>query len=100
MAQPPRTKVVIVPGNGCDGSLEELRLCNFYGAAEQSLCAAQFDVRLSPMPDPLEAKESVWLPFILNTLGADADAVLVGHSSGAAAALRVAVKQRDCEVWS
>ena len=91
MAQP-RTKVLLVPGNGCDGSLEELRECNFYGTAEQSLSDAGYEVRLSPMPDPLEARESIWLPFILNRLGADANAVLVGHSSGAAAALRIAEK--------
>lgn len=46
------------------------------------------------MPDPLYARESIWLPFIIDTLcGGPASAlntVIIGHSSGAAAALRVA----------
>lgn len=46
------------------------------------------------MPDPLHAREGIWVPFITGTLGADADAVLIGHSSGAAAALRIAEKHR------
>ncbi len=42
------------------------------------------------MPDPYGAKEDVWLPFILNELGAsDPNTVVVGHSSGAVAALRL-----------
>ena len=46
------------------------------------------------MPDPLRARESIWVPFITNELGAGAGTVLVGHSSGAAAALRVAEQTR------
>lgn len=46
------------------------------------------------MPDPLRARESVWVPFITQTLEADENAVLIGHSSGAAAALRIAEKHR------
>ena len=46
------------------------------------------------MPDPLRARESIWVPFITGTLGANEDAVLIGHSSGAAAALRVAEKHK------
>ncbi len=29
------------------------------------------DVRVRSMPDPNEAKSSIWLPFIINELGAD-----------------------------
>jgi uncharacterized protein len=46
------------------------------------------------MPDPLYARESVWVPFIVDALCGGADStrgsVVVGHSSGAAAALRLA----------
>ena len=88
------TRVVIVPGNGCDGTLEELRSCNFYGAAETGFHKSGCVVAMQPMPDPLRARESVWVPFILNQLGADTNTVLIGHSSGAAAALRVAEKTK------
>ena len=89
MASPP-ARIVIVPGNGMEGSLDDLRDCNFYGAAEAAFAQRGHEVRMAPMPDPLYAKESVWVPFITETLGADDTAVLIGHSSGAAAALRVA----------
>ena len=42
------------------------------------------------MPDPHVARESVWLPFIRSELGANADTLLVGHSSGACAGMRLA----------
>ena len=48
---------------------------------------------LEDFPDPYEAKRSVWLPFI-ESLGADENTVLVGHSSGAQAALRFAETHR------
>ena len=41
------------------------------------------------MPDPVDAKESIWLPFILNKLKADSNTVMIGHSSGAQAAMRL-----------
>jgi hypothetical protein len=86
MAQQP-ARIVIVPGNGMEGSLEDLRAANFYGWAEREFTARGHDVRMQPMPDPLYAKERVWVPFITDTLGADDTAVLIGHSSGAGALL-------------
>ena len=55
------------------------------------------------MPDPLYAKESVWVPHILKSadkggLGCDQNTILIGHSSGAAAALRVAVSPRSISI--
>ena len=35
------------------------------------------------MPDPNLARESVWVPFMRDTLRCDANTVVVGHSSGA-----------------
>ncbi len=93
--------VALVPGNGGGGCV---RGCNFYGAAEAALAGARggarggaLEVRLPEggMPDPLRAREAVWVPFIRERLlpGGGRPAVLVGHSSGAAAALRVAEAQ-------
>lgn len=44
-------------------------------------------------PDALLAREKYWLPFI-EELGADENTILVGHSSGAVAALRYAEKHK------
>jgi uncharacterized protein len=86
-----------VPGNGCPSSVEALRACNFYGSAEDVFTLAGWDVRLMPMPDPLRAREAVWIPFIVETLCGGSEftkqTVIVGHSSGAAAALRLAEAQ-------
>ena len=45
------------------------------------------------MPDPYYARESAWLPFMADELGCGG-AVIVGHSSGAAAAMRFAETHR------
>ena len=41
------------------------------------------------MPDPYDAKEKIWIPFIRNELKADENTLLIGHSSGAEAAMRL-----------
>lgn len=42
------------------------------------------------LPDPIEAKASIWIPYIQDVIKADENTVLVGHSSGAIAAMRYA----------
>lgn len=97
MATPvPKPMIIIVPGNGGSGDLLELRSSNFYGWAEKSFLSRGYDVKLQPMPDPLNAKESIWCPFIVKTLMEHntENCVLIGHSSGAAAALRIAERHK------
>eukprot|EP00741_Cyanophora_paradoxa_P007035 tig00001071_g6807.t1 len=86
----PKSKVVIVPGNG-DG---DVTLANWYGWLQRQLKQAGIPANLENMPDPITAREEVWLPFIVESLGADEHTVLVGHSSGAEAAMRLLEKQR------
>lgn len=83
-------RCVIVPGNGCTGSV---RKANWYSWLESELkSAAIFQEVVVPetMPDPIGAKEAVWVPFMRDTLKVDASTVVVGHSSGAVAAMRLA----------
>jgi len=86
------SKILIVPGNSGGG---DIRPCNFYGWAEKELQSRGLKVVLpeNGMPDPLGARESIWIPHIL-TMGADENSIIVGHSSGAAAALRLAEKHK------
>ena len=42
------------------------------------------------MPDPVTARRSIWLPFMKDELGVDEQTVIIGHSSGACAAVRFA----------
>lgn len=46
-------------------------------------------VVLRDFPDPYQCKESVWAPFVTNDIGLDEDTVIVGHSTGAACAMRL-----------
>jgi len=40
------------------------------------------------MPDPVMAREAIWIPFMEQQLNCDSNTVIIGHSSGAQAALR------------
>ena len=52
------------------------------------------EVVLEDMPDPIEAKEDIWIPFITDSLGADEKTIVIGHSSGAEAAMRLLEKRK------
>jgi len=86
-------KVVLVPGNGGGG---DIRDSNFYGYCESELLKRGYDVRLPEkgMPDPFRARESIWVPHIVTNLGADESTILIGHSSGAVAGLRLAEEHK------
>lgn len=80
-------RVIILPGNGCT-PVED---CNWYAWMQQELQGTSLfsEVVLKDMPDPYEAKESIWIPFIKSSLGVDENTIVVGHSSGAVAAMRL-----------
>lgn len=60
---------------------------------ERELTALGIDVINQTFPDNVKARASHWLPH-LESLGADANTILVGHSSGAVAAMRYAETHR------
>ena len=84
---PTKLRAVIVPGNG-DGDISD---SNFYGWLAKKLRKhpAFDEVVLKNMPDPVRARRTIWLPFMTDELGADERTVLIGHSSGAVAAMRL-----------
>lgn len=83
-----RIKAILIHGNGgctaADGWLPFV---------ERDLTALGFDVVNQTFPDNVRARASIWLPY-LDTLGADEHSVLIGHSSGAVAAMRYAETHR------
>ncbi|XP_065197655.1 serine hydrolase RBBP9-like [Sycon ciliatum] len=85
-----KLNVAIIPGNGAGG---DIRSCNWYGWLQDELQPG-IECRLRDMPDPYYAKSSVWLPFMQKSLRCDESTVVVGHSSGAVAALRYAETHR------
>jgi len=60
---------------------------------ERSLAALGIGVTNVTFPDNLKARAQYWLPFIAE-LGADEQTILIGHSSGAVAAMRYAETHR------
>ena len=81
-------RVVIVPVMDCVPVGE----CNWYAWLQETLTedpSGQFTVILENMPDPFAARESYWAPFIRQALKVDEKTILVGHSSGCAATLRL-----------
>ena len=84
-------RVAIVPGNG-SGSVER---SNWYGWAQQQLQRPpRSECMLRDMPDPVYARETIWLPFMEKELGCGPDTIIIGHSSGAVAAMRYAETRR------
>lgn len=80
--------IAIIPGNG-GGDVE----CgNWYASVRDELAADKriATVALKNMPDPFYARESYWLPFMHDELKCDKNTIIIGHSSGAAAAMRYA----------
>lgn len=60
---------------------------------ERELSALGLDVINETFPDNIRARATIWLPH-LASLGADAHTILIGHSSGAVAAMRYAESHR------
>lgn len=79
-------RVAILPGNGC----VQVRRSNWYGWLSRELTSAGIEVALVDMPDPHGASERLWLATCRDELRCDEHTVVVGHSSGAACAMRLA----------
>jgi predicted alpha/beta hydrolase family esterase len=80
-----KPKIILIHGNG-GGTGQD----NWFPYVKKELESKGFTVIAETMPDNILAREDQWLPFLRDTLGAGEDTILVGHSSGAVAAMRYA----------
>lgn len=78
-------RVVVIHGNG-GGTGKDA----WYPWLKAELSKLGVTCNTPDMPDAVEAKASIWLPYIQDILQADDNTILVGHSSGAVAAMRYA----------
>ena len=78
-------KVIFIPGNG-NASVND----NWFPYVKQELEKNHITVVAEDFPDADLARKSIWLPFLREQLNADKKSVLIGHSSGAIAAMRYA----------
>ena len=79
-------KVVIVPRNDCF----DVYSSNWYGWLQKELTEKGFTCDLRRMPDHDCARASVWIPFMRTDLECNEHTIVVGHGSGAQAAMRFA----------
>lgn len=77
-------KAILIPGNG-GGAPDD----NWFPYLDRELPKLGIRVINTQFPDPELARKKYWLPFI-KELGADENTILIGHSSGALAAMRFA----------
>ncbi len=80
----PKIKVIFIPGNG-GASVKS----GWFPDVKKRLQKIKIEVIDEDFPDPIIARSSIWLPFI-TSLGANENTILIGHSSGAEAAMRYA----------
>ncbi|OEU10255.1 alpha/beta-hydrolase [Fragilariopsis cylindrus CCMP1102] len=78
-------RVVICPGMGCDIH------SNWYQWFADEIIKRKYvtECILRNFPDQPKCRESVWLPFLVDKIGLDQDTVVIGHSTGAALAMRL-----------
>ncbi|MEO6238734.1 MAG: alpha/beta hydrolase [Vicinamibacterales bacterium] len=81
-------KVILIHGNGGSTAAD----C-WYPRVEQECAALGLTVVNQAFPDNVKARARFWLPH-LEDLGADENTILIGHSSGAVAAMRYAETHR------
>ena len=84
-----KPRLVIVPGNGCTNT----EISNWYAWARDCLRGTGlFEEVVLPraMPDPYRASETIWLKYLREVCHVDdVNTIVVGHSSGAVAAMRL-----------
>lgn len=84
LPQAKKIRAILIPGNGGPTPQD-----NWFPYLEQELPKLGIEVINVQFPDPILARQKFWLPFI-EQLGADDQTILIGHSSGAIAAMRYA----------
>lgn len=77
--------VILVHGNG-GGTADGL----WFPWVKQQLENVGIPTIAKTMPDNMIARESKWIPFLKDVLNANEHSIIVGHSSGAVAAMRFA----------
>jgi len=79
-------RIMLIPGNGDADVNTEI----WYPWITKELEKRELKVIAKNMPDAKLARKEYWLPFIEQQLEGDENSILIGHSSGAVAALRYA----------
>ncbi len=79
------SKIIFLHGNGGEGVSHY-----WFPYAAREFRSLGLEVVAKDFPDARLARKSIWLPFLEHECGADKNSILIGHSSGAIAAMRFA----------
>ena len=82
-------RIIFIPGNG-GGTPND----NWFPYLKTEFEKLGLTVIAEEWPDNELARESYWVPFLKNELRADENTILIGHSSGAVAAMRFAEQNK------
>ncbi len=83
------TRAILIHGNGASTCTD-----NWFPYLKEKIEALGVRVDAPQFPDTELAYASSWLPYLEHTLKADENTFIVGHSSGAIAAMRYAERHR------
>ena len=78
-------RVVVIPGMGC----HPVESSNWYAWFAKQMQQRSHECILRDFPDPHQCKESIWIPYLRDEIGLCESTIVVGHSSGAACAMRL-----------
>ena len=85
-----KTKIIFIPGwHDCGKDMLSSKHQMWFAWLKESLKEADVDVIVADYPDSYLCRSKYWLPYI-KSLGADENTILIGHSTGAIAAMRFA----------
>lgn len=82
-------KIIFLHGNSGEG-VEHY----WFPYAKRAFEQMGLTIVAKDFPDSTLARKSIWLPFLEHECGADEHSILIGHSSGAIAAMRFAETHR------
>ncbi len=84
-----KIKIIFIPGNG-NGTPHD----NWFPYIKRIFEKLKLQVVARQFPDAFLARSSYWLPFLKDTLKVDEYTIIIGHSSGALAAMRFAEQNK------
>lgn len=84
-----KARIIFLPGNGGCTTKD-----NWFPSVQQELETRGYSVIAAEFPDPELARQKFWFPFLIDELNVDEDSILVGHSSGAIAAMKLAEEHK------
>ena len=86
----PQPNIIFIHGNNSGNEPGGAAHDYWFPYAARECTKLGLPVTAKNFPDPMLARQDIWLPFLMQECGANAQSILIGHSSGAIATMRCA----------